>query len=365
MTINIDDRLRALVRVACEDALFAIAGSGLKALDPLAEQRATSHEQIAREGLGNAVVMADFDAWLTTLVRAGATHFVPWMVPMREAIEDGMTLHREGRGLRGLFPIGREEKRARIRRDGIFALRVARAVSAADSVVSPDEARSLELLLSALGLSDEDGRVLRAEAPIPMAAIELPNDLEPKVARAIVMGAWQAAAVDGIDEREHDAIDALAKRVGVEPATVTEIGRAAHAEVERQRRFGYALLDVVRYMLMPVAVEELSALALATIYLAIPSIDREAALRIVNTNATTPLVQTHDLDRAARERVLAASWACALAIDPNLSTRAHLRARHTRAALHLDADRMANDARDKVETWLDSVLARGAAIVGV
>ena len=370
---SIDERLRALVRVACEDALFAIAGSGLSALSPIADKRADAHVQIAREGLGSAVVMADFDAWLTSLVRAASAHFVPWMVPMREAIADGMSLNREARGLRAIIAIGVEEKRARVRRDGIFAVRVARAVAAADSVVSPDEARSLELLLSALGLSDEDARILRAEAPIPMAAIELPElgssragqPLEPKIARAIVVGAWQVAAVDGIDEREHDAIDALASRVGVDPATVTEIGRAAHAEVEKQRRFGFALLDVVRYLLLPVAPEELSALALATIYLAIPSLDRAEALRIVNTGATTPLVQTHELDRGARERVLAAAWACALAIDPSVSLRAHLRARHTRAALHLDAERMADDARVTVERWIDNVLARGAAIVGV
>jgi len=363
--VTTDDKLQALVRVACEDALFAIAGSGLGALEPVARNRAAAHEQIAREGLGNALVMADFDAWLAMMVRTGAPHFAPWMVPMRDAIEDGLTLHREPRGLRAIIPIGLDERRARVRRDGIFALRVARSVANADSVVSADEARSVELLLAALGLSEEDTRILRAEAPMPMAAIELPSELEPKIAKAIVIGAWQVAAVDGIDEREHDAIDALAARVGVDPATVTEIGRAAALAVDRQRKFGHALLDVVRYILLPVPPEETTALSLAIIHLAIPTLDRNEALRIVNPGATTPLAQKHDLDRGLRERVLAGAWACALAIDPNLSTRAHLRARHGRAALHLDADRMAEDARGAVEKWLDGVLARGAAVVGV
>ena len=186
MNTGSEERLAALLRVACEDALFAIAGSGLSALAPLAERRASAHEQIAREGLANAVVMADFDAWVAALVRAAAPQFAPWMVPMRGAIEDGMTLHREVGALRKFISLGVEEKRARVRRDGVFAVRVARAVAAADSVVSPDEGRSLELLLSALGLSEEDARILRVEAPIPMAAIELPDDLEPKIARAIV-----------------------------------------------------------------------------------------------------------------------------------------------------------------------------------
>jgi len=357
--VSTDERLRALVRVACEDALFAIAGSGPAALDAIAERRRPAHEQVAREG--KAIAISDLDAWLTTMVRTAAPEFVPWMVPMRDAIEDGMTLLREPRGLRALIPIGAEEKRARLRREAIFAVRIARAIAAADGAFSPDEERSLELLLAALGLSDDDTRMLSIEAPIPIAAIELPTDLDPRVARAMVSGAFRVASADRLDDCERDAISEIAGQIGVDAESVSALGTEAARELEQQRRFGHALLDVVRYVLLPIAEEETRPLMVAAIHLALPATDRAAALRIT----TTPLVELHELDRGARERALAAAWACALAIDPRLSVRAHLRARYARAALHLEAGRMADEAQAKIENWLDAVLARGASVVGV
>jgi tellurite resistance protein len=359
-----ENQIRDVLRVACEDALFGVAGASMKALDTIKEHRVEAYESIAREGLANAIVMADFETWLATLTRSTAAEIAPWFVPMRNAIADGMTLHREGRGLRGLIPIGREEARQKTRRDGLFAVRVARAVAAADGVVSPDETRALELLLAALGLPDEDARVLRAEAPIPMGAIEIPS-LEPKTARAIVAGAWQVAGCDGFEEAETAAINNLAVRLGVDELTLESIRVDESEAVEKQRRLGRAMVDVVRYVTFVLPPEEASALTLATVHMAVPPIDRAEALRIASTNATTPLVEKHDLDRAAKERVLAVAWIVALAIDPRLSMRAALRARHEHAATHLDASRHAKSARDDVESFLDEILSRAATIVGV
>lgn len=361
----IDQRLRDVLRAACEDALFAVAGTSMKALDTIKERRAAAHEAIAREGVGNAIVMADFEPWLAALTRATAGDLAPWFVPMRHAIEDGMTLLREPRGLRAMIPIGVEEGRARVRRDGIFAVRVARAVAAADDVVSPDETRGLELLLAALGLPDDDARVLRTEAPVPMGAIELPAPLEQKMARAVIAGAWQIAACDGFDDRERDAVMAMAARLGLDELTLESIRVDAHEAVERQRKLGRAMVDVVRYVAFVLPPEEANALALATVHMAIPPIDRAEALRIVTTHATTPLLERHELDRGERERVLAVAWIASLAVDPQLSVRAALRARHEYAATLLGAERQAKSAREEVEGFLDDVLDRAAKIVGV
>lgn len=362
--MNAEDRIRDVLRVACEDAMYAVAGASLKGLETVRQQRALSYESIAREGVANAIVMADFDAWLATLTRATAGEIAAWFIPMRHAIADGMTLHRAPRGLRGLIPIGVEEQRARTRRDGVFAVRVARAVAAADGVVSPDEARALELLLSALGLPDEDGRVLRAEAPIPMGAIEIPQ-LDSKSAKAILAGAWQVAGCDGFDDNERDAVNELAKRLGIDDLTLETIRVDESDAVESQRRLGQAMVDVVRYVTHVLPPEEANALTLATVHMAIPPIDRAEALRVVTTAATTPLAQRHELDRGARERVLAVAWIAALAIDPRLSMRAALRARHDHAATHLDAERQAKSAREEVESFLDDILTHAAVIVGV
>lgn len=364
MTSRSELRIRDVLRAACEDALFGVAGASLKALDTIRERRALAHEAIARDGVANATVMADFDAWLATLTRATAGEIAPWFVPMRHAIEDGMTLHREPRGLRGLIPIGVEESRARVRRDGMFAVRVARAVAAADGIVSPDESRSLELLLSALGLAEDDVRVLRTEAPIPMAAIEIPP-VDAKTARAIVAGAWQVAGCDGFEDSERDAISAVAVRLNVDELTLETIRANETDAVNSQRKLGRAMVDVVRYVTSALAPEEASALSLATVHMAIPPVDRTEALRVVATGTTTPLVDRHDLDRGERERVLAVAWIAALAVDPTLSMRAALRARHDHAATHLDAARQAVSAREAVESYLEPILNHAASVVGV
>lgn len=359
-----EDRLHTLLRVACEDALFAIAGQGPGALASFAERRAAAHEQIAKKGLADSVVMADWDAWLLSLVRDAAPEFAPWFVPMHHAIDEGLTLHRAPRGLRAVIPIGVEAAQSRTRRDGMLAVRVARAVAAADGTVSQDEERAVELLLTALGLSEGDARILRTEAPIPLAALDLPPELEQKTARILVAGAWQVAACDGLDDRENAAVITIADRLGVELQTLDEIRSRVDAELAAQRRIGRALVDVARYVLAASPSDDARALVRAAVHLSIPPLDRAALVRAVETDAITPLSEPHVLDRGERDRVLSAAWAMALALDPTHSARARLRARHDRAAAHLDASRRAEDAREVVEKVIEGILDRGAAVVG-
>lgn len=364
MTELPEDRLHALLRVACEDALFAIAGHGAGAFAELAERRGPAHEQLAGKGLAHAVVMADWDTWLPSLVRDAAPVFAPWFVPMHHAIDEGLTLHREPRGLRAVIPIGLESAQARIRRDGLLAVRIARTVAAADGEISRDEATAIDLLIAALGLSDGDVRLLQAEAPMPLDALDLPAEIEQKTARILVAGAFQVGAADGLDPRELEAAVKIAERLGLPPETRDEIRVRIEAELAAQRRTGRALVDVARYVLSSSPTDEARALIRAAVHLAIPPIDRKELLHAVETDATTPLSEPHELERAERDRVLAAAWAMALALDPPYSTRARLRARHERAATHLEASRRAEDARLLVEKTLDTILARGAALIG-
>lgn len=360
--MSIPERLHHVLRHACEDALFAVAGSSLKALSVVREQRAAAHDAIARGE--SAVVMADFEAWLASLTAAVAGDFAPWFVPMHDAIEAGMTLHGGPRGLRAVIPIGVDEARARLLAEGVFAVRVARAVSSAGGgVASESESRALELLIEGLGVPEAEARVLRAEAPIPIAAMELP-ELDAKKAKVILRGAWQVAASDGLDDAEREAIDALVARLGVDVAALEPLRSEELAAVEDQRKLGRALVDVVRYVAAALPAPEASAFALAAVHLSVPPLDRAEALRIVTTNATTPLVESHDLDRGDLERVLAAGWLVALAVDPSMSLRAALRARHDHAATHLDAARVARSAREAVEEYLDAILDRSAQRIG-
>ena len=355
------ERLSLLTRSACEDALFAILGSGPRILDGLSKRREVAHDAIARGE--PAVTMADFDAWLAALSNAAAPLATPWFVPMREAIDDGLTLEREARGLRAI--LGGSGPTDRIRQVGIFATRVLRAVSAADGTLGPGEQRAISLLVAAMGLAEEDARVLSHEPPMPASAIEIPPDLEWNVARAILLGAWEAAAADGIDPAEHDAILEFARRLNVQAEVLDEARVIAERHAAQQLAIGLAAVDVVRYVAHPLDKELSAPLITATAHLAIPAYRLAECLRTLASETTTPLEKDHhDLDRSAKHVALCAAWAVALWSDPTVTMRARLAARHDRAATDLGSERAGSDARDTVQSYLDAVLARGVAIAG-
>ncbi len=360
-----DDRLASLHRVACEDALFAIAACDVDALDKFAEERAEAHATIATDGIGSSVLMADWVAWRLALTRAIAPIATPWFVPMHDAVARGMSLAHKPRGLRGVLPIGKEAERDRLRREGVFAVRVARAVSAADAQYSDDEARAVDLLIAALALPEDDVRLLAVEAPMPVSAIEIPESVEGKLARAIVAGAWRTAATDGVDESEAIAVESVAQRLRVDAEDVSELRVSMKQEMDAQRASGRALVDVVRHVLAPIPQQESLPIALATVHLATPAIDRAAAertvLRAADGTSATPLGAAHTLDRGERQRVLAAAWAAALCIDPRASQTARLRARHEHAATVLGG--RGDAARELVDDVVRRVMDAGAKLV--
>jgi tellurite resistance protein len=359
---QVRERLALLTRSACEDALFAILGSGPRILDGIAKRREPAHDAIARGE--TAVTMSELDPWLAALANAAAPLATPWFVPMRTAIDDGLTLEREARGLRAI--LGGSGAQERIRQVGIFATRVLRAVSAADGVVSEDEQRAISLLVAAMGLSDEDARVLAHEAPMPASAIEIPSELEWNLARAILLGAWEAAATDGIDPAEHDLILEFARRLSVQEEVLEEARLGAEKHAAEQLAVGLAAVDVVRYVAQPLEPAIVAPLVNATARLSVPPYRLAECLRSIASETTTPLAKDHhDLDRAGKHVALCAAWAVALWSDPTVTTRARLAARHDRAATDLGSDRAGSDARDVVEDYLDAVLARGVGIAGV
>lgn len=356
-----DERMRAVLRVLCEDAFFAAVACGPRAIGPVLERRAAVHDEVARDGIASAIVMADFSAWVPTLTRAAAASTAPWFVPMRAAIDEGLTLERSITGLRSL--LGASGIKARIRRDALLAVRIARATAAADGHVSADETHALDLLIQALGLGGDDVRLLAAEPPIPIAALDVPRELEPKVARALLAGAAQTAAVDGIDPQERAALAAIADRLAIPPEEIAEIERHAMLATEARRGLGRGLVDAVRYLLAVAPRAEVAPLAAAAIHLALPPGDRAAALQALDAPAP-PAVGGAPIDRDDRFAILVASWIAALVLDPTLSMRTRLRMRHDRVADLLGGARQAGDARSWVEDAIEPRLVRGATVAG-
>lgn len=358
------ERLRGVLRVACEDGLFAIIGTGPKLLEFVARKRAPAHEALARgDAQSFPSLGTGWDAWMRALCRITAGSAAPWYLPMREAVDDGLTLEQEPSGLRALINFGHAAHVERVRREGTMTLRVLRAVAAADGQLGPEEHRAFELLLAAMGLPEADTRVLLAEPPIPIASIEIPGGLDPKLARSIVAGAWQAAVADGLDEAERRAIFEVAARLGVDPPTTEQLGQAVARSIEVQMVVAAATIDAIRYVLAPFAAEHTLPLIRACVALAMPPKGRPEALRALE-GASTPLKQPHAIDKAARASVLAAAWACAISFDPSTTMRARMLARHERVANDLGAERLGREAREVVEEYVGDVLGRAVLVAG-
>lgn len=369
--MDIEARLRQLSRACCEDALFAILGTGTKSLEGVARRRAPHYEAIARGATsrdGGAIGMAQLDEWMVEMAAAIAPIGAPWFVPMHQAIDDGLTLEREGaKGLgrslqERIFKRGAPEA---MRRAGAFAVRVIRAVSAADGAVGHEERRSIDMMVAALGLPEDDARVLRAEGPMPIASLEVPPELEWNLARAVIAGAFHAAAVDGVEPAEHAAIVDVAARLHVQADVIEEARVAAERATASQLAIGVAAIDAIRYVVQLLPEAQALPLVVGAAHLAIPPVKRPDCLRAITSRTTTPLAREHGkVDKSARGASLAAAWAAALSFDPTSTMRARLVARHDRVSTDLGSESAGRDARGLVDEHVEGVLARGVAFAG-
>ncbi len=354
------ERLALLTRASAEDALFAMLAKGPRALGGVSRRRAAAHDAIAR---GEPTpTMQEFEPWLCALSWALAPVGAPWFVPMREAIDDGLTLEREAKGLRAmLLGVSATE---RLRRVGLFAVRVVRVVSVADGQISADEQRAIDVLVSAMGLPEADVRMLAAEPMPAIVSLELPEELEWNLARAIVVGAWEVAATDGVEEAERAAILEVAARLHVQADVIEEARHYAEESTAKQHLVGLAAVDALRYVLQPLDDAQTLPLFTAAAHLSVPPLKRGEVLRVLESKTATPLAAQHQLDKEARAAVLGAAWAAALATDPTLTMRARLAARHDRVAVDLGSDHAGRDARDTLDEYMAEILARGVGVAG-
>lgn len=358
--------LRAL-QMLTGDLMFALAATGVaeeSAWKALAEQRGQAWESAVK---GNATIptAASGWQWILTMSTGLTTIQPPWFMPMREAIEKGLTLTGGAGGLRSLFTSKPSDKEtARVRRLGGLALRATTAVLVSDGALSPEEERLRELLAHALGLPADERSGLLAEAPQPVASLELPSDLDSKLAGQIMRGAWRVAAQDGLDTGEEDVIAQLSGRLGVPMQDAANERAAVRAEMDEQQIAGRLAVDCVRYLLGDRPVER-KPLAQLTAQLTLPIATRPEALRAIEDDGPLTIGHKLSLDRKRKNTCLAIAWAAALHGNPTQSRRAELAARHDRIAADLGIAGDALRQREAVERWLDNqlgVLARAAGM---
>lgn len=356
--------LGKLVSALAEDAMFGLAsGGGTDVLDGLGKRRGEAYSAILAGHRLNTM-SGEFDNWLVELVRAAAPIYPPVWLPMSEVIREKVTLEVGARGLRSLFSSKPSDKDVqRVKRLGTLAVRVLRAVLSSDGVLDAEETRTIAGVIASLGLPDADAQALFVEPSVPVEQLDVYGDIDPAVAKAVLRGAWIAAAWDQIDPREEHVIRVLASKLAMPAMELEVLRNEAVQRIDTRRLAGLAAVEAVRFVLSDRMPGHGITLAAKAGSLMLPRRYREEALAQVGAGAKVVLAKRYPhLSAEDKTIVLGMSWAAAMYEDPSLARRALLRARHDRVAADLNED--ATKARLAVESWIADVLAPAAFPMG-
>ncbi len=348
----------------CDDAFFLVASTARLDEDLLrdfAKRRSSVLQASARgappEHLGS------WDGWLLKMSAAIAPLAPPRWLAMSDVIDEGVSLEHGARGVRSLFTSKPSEKDlARVQSLGSFAARALASVLAATGEFHPEARAQRGCFVASLGLSEVDQKTLTSEEPVVSAALEVPEGLPPKVARAILRGAFVAAMLEGTDPREEQAAMAIGKKLSLSPEDITAAQGEARQRMDAARSFGLPAVDAIRYVLEGDRMTS-DLLAVAAAKLTLPTSHRTAAMTAVSVVSKVVLTKKHVVDRKTREAVLGLAWIATLRIDPSYVRRAELTTLHDDLAADLgDAD-AGKSARQVVERFFEDELRAARALV--
>ena len=267
--------------------------------------------------------------------------YAPTFMPMGDVIREHITLEAGARGLRSLFSSKPSDKDVqRVKRFGTLAVRVLRAVFAADGPLDVEEGRTLAALIGSLGLSQEDAAPLYNELPIPAEQMDMYGEVEPPLVRALIRGAWHGSAWDTIDPREEHVVRTIAHKLAVQQ---TRRGKYANRG-PRPRRCASscrcaAATDAIRFVLSDRSPGIGIQLATSVGTLLLPRRHREEVLSQFGHGAKVVLARRYTgIAAEDKATVLGLAWAAGLFEDPTISRRALLRARHDRVASDIGFD---------------------------
>jgi hypothetical protein len=360
--------LSKLVAMTCEEAIFGLSaalGNAHDALEDLVKRRKDAHQAALAGQVHVARMIDSFDGWVVEMTRAIAPICPPSWLPMSEVLAEKVTLEVGARGIRSLFSSKPSDKDVqRVKRLGSLAARVLRAVLAADGPIDGEEARVTASFIASLGLPDADAQPLYTEAPIAIDRLDVYGEIDNAVSRALIRGAWHAAAVDAIDPREEVVIRSLATKLNVPIVDVEYMRNEAIARVDARRMAGLATVDAVRFVLADRIPGSGGTLASYAGTLMLPRRYREEALGQVGHGSSVILAQRYKgISGAEKASAIGIAWAAALLEDPSISRQAILRARLDRVAQDLGAD--PQDSRRAVDDMILMSLAETATAVAV
>ncbi len=356
--------LGSYLRAVSDDALFLLCSTQKADRETLVEMATRRASQYAKVVQGGTPDSADWPTWLVNMCVALAPVAPPAWLPMYELI-DSLTLESGARGMRSLFTSKPSDKQVdRVRTIGSFAVRALSSVLDAGTPWTDDDQLLRRCVVSALGLPEEDASVLCQEAPREVDALELPAELEPKLAKHVACGIWRAAFRDGLDPREDERGMALCQRMGLTPEDAETVRRQARDDVDARKTLGVAAVDAVRYVLSDD--EEMGVrLSRVVAYLALPPVHRAESLSAIEHGGPIVLARRHALERKQREVCLTLTWFAALGTNPEQTRLAELLVRHDRVASDIGSRGEGPAARSLATGFVQDQLASAVQAGGL
>jgi hypothetical protein len=348
----------------CDDAFFVVASTARLDDDTLREfsQRRSSVLQSIARG-ASCEHMGPWESWLEHMSTAIAPVAPPRWLAMTDVIDEGVSLEHGARGMRSLFTSKPSEKDiARVKSFGAFAARALASVLAATGEFHPEARSQRRCFVASLGLTEAEQKALTSEEPVTPGALEVPEGLPVKLARAVLRGAFVAAMLEGTDPREEQAVLLIGKKTGLPAEEITAAHGEARQRIEAARGFGLPAVDAIRYVLEGDRVTS-DLLAIAASKLTLPMSQRAAANTAVNVVSKVVLTKKHVVDRKVREAVLGLSWIAALRIDPSFVRRAELGMLHDHVAADLGDPDAGRYARALVERFIEDELRQARPLV--
>lgn len=353
--------LGRLVNTLAEDAIFGLScGGGTAVLEGLGHRRGHGYAAIL-QGQRLNTLAGEPDQYIIEMTRAMAPIHPPSWLPMGDVIREKVTLEVGARGLRSLFSSKPSDKDVqRVRRLGTLAVRVLRAVFSADGPIDGEEHRTITSLIASLGLPEQDAAPLYAEQPIPVEQLDVYGDVDPAVGKAILRGAWLAAAVDSIDPREDHVVRVVANKLSFPAMDLEVLRNEAVARIDARRMAGQAVVDAIRFILSDRMPGHGVTLAANAGTLMLPRRYRDETLAMVGHGAKVTLARRYtQMSNEDRQSVLGMAWAAALYEDPTVARKALLRARHDRVAQDL-GESDGGKGRHAIDEWVADLLAPAA-----
>ncbi len=245
---------------------------------------------------------------------------------MCDVFEKGTTLEGGAKGLRGLFvrePSDKERKK--VLRVATATARILELVAGSDTQISTEERRLVSMTMASFGLSAEELAHTRAQGPAAPGQLEVPADIDVRMRRALLRGAWQLALSGKLEPVESDVLHAIAAHLELS-ADAEEIRKGVVERLWRHGEMAALAIDLVRAPAQHVARETVRPWLDHLVDSCVPVTRRaELGAQVVSTApAQVDMLPRVDGDR--RRQAFALAYATLIAPDPSLSTSMTLRA---------------------------------------